>query len=327
MVYPVSSTPYGLNASPPNPPYSGTFIPEIWSGKLIEKFYASTVLAAISNTAYEGEIANHGDKVIIRTKPTLTIKDYQADQPLELERPSSNVKTLLIDKGKYFATIADDVMRTQMDINTMDLWSDDAAQQMKIKIDTDVLLYMLGQPDAKNRSATAGKVSSSYNLGVTGTPLNLVARNPGVGEVEIIDLIVRLGAVLDEQNIPEAGRWLVIPTWAAAYIKQSDLRNAGLSGDPQSMLRNGKLGMVDRFTIYVSNLLPTSASIGIAGRLTGGEYPIFAGHSHGLTFASQISKIETIRSETTFGTILRGLNVYGFSVIDGTAIAQAIVVP
>ncbi len=26
------------------------FIPEIWSGKLIEKFYNATVLAAISNT-------------------------------------------------------------------------------------------------------------------------------------------------------------------------------------------------------------------------------------------------------------------------------------
>jgi hypothetical protein len=39
-------------SSQPSPPYSGTFIPEIWSGKLIEKFYAATVLAAISNTDY-----------------------------------------------------------------------------------------------------------------------------------------------------------------------------------------------------------------------------------------------------------------------------------
>jgi len=33
---------------------SGTYIPEIWSGKLIEKFYLATVFAAISNTDYEG---------------------------------------------------------------------------------------------------------------------------------------------------------------------------------------------------------------------------------------------------------------------------------
>lgn len=36
------------------PAYSGTFIPEIWSTKLIEKYYDSTVLSQISNTNYEG---------------------------------------------------------------------------------------------------------------------------------------------------------------------------------------------------------------------------------------------------------------------------------
>ena len=47
--------------SPGNPAYSGNFIPEIWSGKLIENFYDATVLSAISNTAYEGEIRNMGE--------------------------------------------------------------------------------------------------------------------------------------------------------------------------------------------------------------------------------------------------------------------------
>ena len=33
-----------------NPSMSGIYIPEIWSGKLIEKFYAATVFGAIANT-------------------------------------------------------------------------------------------------------------------------------------------------------------------------------------------------------------------------------------------------------------------------------------
>src|SRR5262252_10994017 len=82
---------YPSGSSAANPAYAGTFIPVLWSTKLIEKFYASTVLAAISNTDYEGEIKNQGDHVIIRTKPTITIRDYQADMTLALERPSSNV--------------------------------------------------------------------------------------------------------------------------------------------------------------------------------------------------------------------------------------------
>jgi hypothetical protein len=139
----------------------------------------------------------------------------------------------------------------------------------------------------------------------------------------VLDVLLRLGQVLDEQNIPENGRWVIIPTWMSTLIKRSELRQAYLSGDSVSMLRNGRIGMVDRFTIYVSNLLPS----GVAGGLAAGETKIYAGHSHGLTFAAQISKVETLRSEMTFGTILRGLQVYGSKVIDATAIAEAVVTP
>ncbi|MCK9342283.1 MAG: hypothetical protein WCS15_00270 [Prevotella sp.] len=37
-----------------HPQYSGTFIPEIWSGKLITKYYDTTLAASITNTDYEG---------------------------------------------------------------------------------------------------------------------------------------------------------------------------------------------------------------------------------------------------------------------------------
>lgn len=328
MAFPVagsSTTPpiYPTGSSGNNLASTG-FIPEIWSGKLVEKFYASTVLSAISNTDYEGEIKNQGDKVKIRTKPTITISDYRADGLLALQRPTGNVIELAIDKGKYFNTILDDVMDVQSDLNLLSMWSDDAAEQMKITIDTDVLANILDQAASQNKGATAGKVSGNINLGVTSSgPLSVVARSPSTGKVEIVDAILRLGQALDEQNIPETGRWVVLPTWAATLIKQSELREAYLSGDGTSMLRNGRIGMVDRFTLYTSNLLPS----GTAGGLAAGEYVMYAGHAHGLTFASQVSKVETLRSEQTFGTVLRGLQVYGYKVVDSTAIAQAIITP
>jgi hypothetical protein len=330
MAFPVAgavTTPpiYPTGSATPTPAYSGTFIPVLWSTKLIEKFYASTVLAAISNTDYEGEIKNKGDKVIIRTKPTITIKDYRADGLLEVERPSSNIVELPIDKGKYFNLILDDVMEIQSDLNQMNMWSDDAAQQFKIVVDREVLATLLGQAHPKNKGTTAGMISGNVNLGVTGTPLQIVARNPAgtAGKVEIVDLLVRLGQVLDEQNIPETGRWVVLPAWISSQIKMSELRDASLTGDSVSILRNGRLGMVDRFTIYVSNLLPSGTAAGLAA----GEWVIYAGTQHALTFASQINKVETLRSEMTFGTLLRGLQVYGSKVLDGTALAQAIVTP
>jgi len=327
MAFPVASgvtTPaiFPVGSSTPSPAYAGTFIPEIWSGKLIEKFYASTVLAAISNSDYEGEIRNQGDKVKIRTKPTITIRDYRADGGITVERPSSNVVELTIDKGKYFATILDDVMEVQSDLNMMSMWSDDASEQMKITIDTEVLLAMLDQATATyNRGIAAGRISGSINLGVTTSPLDIVARSPASGQVEIVDLLIRMGQALDEQNVPETGRWIVMPTWVASLVKKSELRDASLSGDSTTMLRNGRLGMVDRFTLYTSNLMPSGVSAGLAA----GEWVVYAGHPHALTFAAQFSKVETIRSESTFGNILRGLQVYGHKVLDGTALVQAIV--
>ncbi len=309
MPVPVATTPYGGAGTSANPAYSGIFIPEIWSGKLIEKFYNATVLAAIANTDYAGEIRNMGDTVHIRTKPTITIRSYQIDMPLVVERPSSNMIDLTIDQAQYFNEVLDDVIEVQSDINLMSMWADDASEQMKIVIDTQVLNTIDAGIVPANKGVAAGKISQDLNLGTTGAPAALTPTN-------VVSSIVDMGTVLDEQNIPETGRWLVIPPWMAALVKKSDLSNASISGDGVSLLRNGRLGMIDRFTLYSSNLLPTA----VEGAAT--AFRIFGGHSHGLTFASQISKIETIRSEQTFGTLLRGLQVYGSKVLDGIALTE-----
>lgn len=316
-IYPVGSSTNALQST--------GFIPEIWSGKLVEKFYASTVLAAISNTDYEGEIKNKGDRVKIRTKPTISIHNYLSDGLLGLDRPTGGTVELYIGNGKYFSLILDDVMEIQSDLNVLSMWADDAAQQLKIAVDQDVLDGIVGQMAAQNQGVAAGVITGAINLGAKGTPISVVGRNPGVGDVELIDVLMRMGQALDEQNIPEVGRWVVMPAWAGRMIKQSELRQAYLSGDSVTMLRNGRLGMVDRFTIYISNLLPNHGSD--ATNFNTGEWPIFAGHAHGLTFASQISKVETLRSELTFGQILRGLQVYGYQVVDGKALVQAQVTP
>ena len=172
------------------------FVPEIWSGKLIEEFYAATVLAAISNTDYEGEIKQLGDKVKIRTKPTIQIRDYTIDQSLTVDRPSSTAVELTIDYAKYFNTVLDDIMERQADMNLMSMWGDDASEQMKIQIDTDVLNNVHAGVNAANLGATAGKISLNINLGVTGTPIIPTA-------ITILDSIINMGQVLDEQNISE----------------------------------------------------------------------------------------------------------------------------
>jgi hypothetical protein len=296
------------------PNYSGNFIPEIWSGKLIENFYDATVLAAISNTDYEGEIRNMGDTVNIRTTPEITIRDYVKGQTLTVENPDKPKLQLVIDKGEYFACVEDDVDKVQSDINLMDTWSKDASERMKIKIDQRVLTDLLPDIAATNKGGTAGEQSASFNLGTTGAPLTVTKDGAG-GSTSVVDLIVDMGTVLDEANCPEGDRYLVIPAKMAGLIKKSELKDASLTGDGTSIVRNGRLGMVDRFTIYVSHNLFVDT----------GKYSIIAGHKMGFTFASQMTEMESIRAESTFGNIIRGLQVYGYKVVKPEALAQAVI--
>jgi hypothetical protein len=300
--------------APGRPNYSGNFIPEIWSGKLIENFYDATVLAAISNTDYEGEIRNMGDTVNIRTIPNITIRDYVKGQNLVVENPDRPKLQLVIDKGEYFACVEDDVDKVQSDVNLMDMWSKDASEQMKIKIDQRVLTDMLVDISALNKGATAGRISGNINLGTDGSPLT-VTKDGASSSTAVIDLLVDMGTVLDEANSPEQNRFVVIPAKMAGLIKKSELKDASLTGDGTSIVRNGRLGMIDRFTVYTSHNLKVSS----------GKFNIIAGHKMGFTFASQMTNMETLRSENTFGNIIRGLQVYGYQVIKPEALSTAVV--
>ena len=289
--------------------YTGNFIPEVWSSKLIVNFYDATVLTAISNTDYEGEIKSHGDKVQIRTTPELTLRSYQKGMSLQVERPDKPKITLNIDQGEYFAAVEDDVDKVQSDINLLDAWSKDASEKMKIKIDQNVLTGILPDVSASNMGATAGRISQNINLGATGSPVQVTKTN-------VLDYLVDIGTVLDEANAPESGRWAVIPAWMAGLIKKSDLKDASLTGDSQSVLRNGRLGMIDRLTLYTSHNL---------NKVSDGSYQAFsvlAGHKMGLTFASQMTNMESIRAESTFGSIIRGLQVYGYKVVKPEALVK-----
>lgn len=307
MAVPVSGgyPQYSYNANP-----SGSaFIPEIWSGKLQVKFYKSTVLAEITNNDWEGEIKNQGDTVHIRSIPTITISSYTKGMNLSNQVPTSTPIELTIDKGKYFSVIVDDVDEVQADVRLMDIFTNDAGEQMKIAIDNDVLNNVAADAAAANQGAAAGAISGNINLGTTGAPVAVDKNN-------VLDTIINVGQVLDEQNVPEDGRWMVVTPWFASLLKTSDLRQAYLTGDDVSPLRNGKLGMIDRFTLYVSNNIDTV----VDG--TDNCYHFLAGTRDAISFASQITNVESLRSTTTFGNIVRGLNVYGYKVVKPEALVD-----
>lgn len=259
---------------------------------------------------YEGEIKDQGDTVFIRTTPDITIRDHRKGQVLVNQQPESAPVTLLIDKGKYWAFATNKVDDAQTDIkNYAETWTDDAAEQLKIEIDTDVLARVPADVDSANKGASAGKISGDIDLGVDGGVAVALTK------ANVLEKIVDMGQVLNEQNVPQNGRWIVIPAFMAGLIMKSDLKDASLAGDGTSILRNGRLGMIAEFMVFMSNNLSTGTDSGSATTTN-----VLFGTTHGLTFASQLLNNESLPNPNAFGTLFRGLQVFGDKVIKPEAI-------
>ena len=286
------------------------YVPEIWSGKLLIKFYARTVCGAICNTDYEGEIKDQGNTVHIRATPTITIRDHTKGQALVYEQPLATPVDLLIDKGKSWAFSTNKVDEAQTDIKSYtEKWTETASKDLKVAVDTDVLGNVYSDAHASNQGATAGAISGNIDLGVdAGTSVSL-------SKATVLDKVVECGQVLDEQNAPDEGRWMVIPAWMCTIIKLSDLKNTQITGDSVSPLRNGRIGELDTMTVYKSNLLATTTDGATATATC-----IIFGTKNAITFASQLVENESLPNPFAFGRLFRGLQVYGYKVVKPEAL-------
>lgn len=317
-VYPVTGA---FNTTPS---YSGTFIPAIWSSKLNAKFYAASTFAAVTNTDWEGDISNVGDKVIINNIPDIAISDYTVGTGLTYQVPAPSTIEMLLDQGKSFAFQLNDILKYQAQPELMDMFSNDASEQMRVSMDFAGWRDNFNGGAAANKGATAGVKSGSFNLGTDNAPIALTATN-------VLQKILEMAAVLDEQNVPETDRWLVIDPVTRTLLMQSNLAQAQFMGDATSIVRNGMIGKIDRFTVYVSNQLPRAAAAtsfptkanpaGVAQAGAAARRAILAGHKSAIAFASQMTKTESLRNPNDFGDFVRGLNVYGYKVVKDSSLA------
>jgi hypothetical protein len=319
-----------------NPSYSGTFIPTLWSAKLNAKFYTASTFADICNRDWEGDVSNLGDKVVINNIPNITISNYSAGSTLTYQVPTPNTVELALDKAKYFGFQVNDVLEFQAKPDLMNTFSDDASEQMRIAIDSTCIYGSFMQGDADNRGTAAGV--GNYGMGTDATPIALNATAGNANNV--LTKILEMASVLDERNVPESNRWIVIDPAARVLLMQTNLAQANLMGDAKSPVRNGMIGMIDRFKVYVSNNLPrgaagtaptgnwvsgdgTETSVAVVG--TGvARKAIIAGHTSAVAFASQISKVETLRNPTDFGDYIRGLQIFGHKVVVPTALVTMV---
>lgn len=297
---------YGLGAS--------GYVPTLYSGKVLANLWEKLCLPEISNVDYEQDIKNFGDSVVIRGLPTITISDDLADGVnLNFESPQVDSQTLSIDKAEDWAFKVGKTSIKQSNIkNVTDLWMGEATKQLKVSVETRVFAYMVGATAALNAGASSGAVSGDIELGTSG------GTAVSVSKTDVIERLADMKQVLDEQNVDSEGRWVIVPPWFVNRTLISDVNDAAKMGDGKSVVRapNGRIGMLCGFTIYESNLLPTTTDSGAA---TCTYIPF--GHKMALTFAAQITSSEVVSDPYSNGTLLcKGRFVYGRRVVKPEAI-------
>lgn len=137
--------------------------------KTVELLYNDTLYPFITNTKYEGEIKNAGDRVRIRTLAKITLSPYTKGTTLVAQDLNPTDEDLIIDQQHYFKFQVDDIDKIQNDIDAINEYAMNTKNDMAELIDTDLLSYMRKNVDGDNAVGTAystGTVSVAATTGV-----------------------------------------------------------------------------------------------------------------------------------------------------------------
>lgn len=272
-----------------------TFIPEIWSAEILSSLKKAQVFAqaGVVNRNYEGDIANVGDTVRIRSISRPTISSYTKGGTLTYESLTDAQRALLIDQAKSFSFVVDDIDTAQQPGGALEEATVEAAYGLRDLADQ----YVAGLYTGAQTANQIGTVS------VTTAALAYTQ-------------LRKLAVKLDEANVPREGRWCIVPPWYHGLLLEEDKFVRVDASGTDSALRNGIVGRALGFDVMMSNNVVL---------VTGDDYAVMAGYSGAITFAEQIVEVESLRLQTTFGNAVRGLHVYGAKVVrpDGLATVVA----
>ena len=293
------------------------FVPEIFSKKIQNFFRKSSVIEAITNTDYAGEIAAFGDTVKIIKEPTITVAAYTRAASTTKQFLSDQELTLVIDKANSFKFIVDDIEEKLSHINFASVGASSAAYTLKDTMDSEVLTAMFAgvstsAPDHQLGGDTSNSAAASL---ATTDPIDM---GNGGSEVSPLKIMARMARLLDDSSVPEEGRWFVAKP--EFYEELADTDSKLMSSDfnqGDGGVRNGLVasGQIRGFSMYKSSNVPATSNA--TGQCLGG-------HISSTATAQSILNIETLRDTDTFGDIVRGLHVYGRQVLRDDAMVKAI---
>ena len=292
------------------------FLPAVYSKKVLNFFRKAAVAEAVTNTDYAGEITAYGDSVKIIKEPTITVYQYERGKDITQTKLTDQEITLVVDTANAFKFIVDDIESNMSHVNWREVAASSAAYALRDAFDENVFSKMVA-----GLSASA----PDHVLGADSATKLAVGAYDGAGSIDLgaasetdpLDLMARMARLLDEQSVPEEGRWFVASPDFYEELSQTDskLLSVDYNGG-QGSIRNGLVaeGKLRGFNMYKTNNMPSQTNAtGIC----------LAGHISSTATAQTIVNTEVIRDPSSFGDIVRGLHVHGIKVLRPEAIVGA----
>ena len=292
----------------------------------------------------------------------ISVAPYKRGQQILSQDLIDEDFTLVIDQANYFSFKQDDIEAAHSHVNFMTLATDRAGYRLRDQFDQEILGYLTGYKQsalhgAANTARTAGDIPGTKAVPTAGDDellasnklkkgdfgnittasagdhsIPVAGRLPGATSLPTsyaspLMIFARMSRLMDMQNVPTDGRWLVIDPVLMEVMKDEDSRLLNADFGESGGLRNGLvLRNLHGFRVYVTNNLP---KVGTGPTTTGTANQntnfgvIVAGHDSAVATAEQINKTESYRDPDSFGDIVRGLHLYGRKTLRPEAIVTA----
>jgi hypothetical protein len=302
------------------PQYSGTaLLPTIHSDRVLVKFYSESIFPMITTTDYLDEIKGMGDTVtFLRESCGVQVRDMVKDGNIEHDTLEITECAFSIGQLKGYSIKIDSLDKMMMG----DRWErvreiaiNKASHTLSKGIDCEIMALMATEAHCANTGPTAGLVSQMYNLGQVGAPVALTSAN-------VLQKLSELQAVLDEQEIDRAGRFLVAPYPLGPVLMNSEMRSACFSNcnNGTSTYVTGMPPMhICGFDIYFSNCVPHGLDPGTNSQC----YYLLAGMKQATAFASILDQSRVSDdAPRSYDVFYQGRMAYGYAVIYPEALAS-----
>lgn len=271
-------------------PNYNAFKGEIWSQKINAGLDKTCVMLQCVNRDYQCDADKGTAKINIITPLEVTTGTYTGSIDSYGAAPSKKLQ-LELNQSVYFGFSVPDIDQAQSNVNIMDAIVGKAKNAVEQAIDT----YIFGL----NSKAPDGNI-----LGKT-TAVGLTSANIYTQFVKLAKLLKNSGAV----NAEKQGWVVVHPDVEELLLLCSQFVSASNLGS--TTITTGSIGKIAGLEVFVSSNV---------GKETSG-YTILAGTKDAITYASQIKKIETLRAQSSFDSIVRGLYTFGALAINPDALA------